>query len=358
MGGLPENPVHSHRGDVIIKLRHHREKVLYYLDIFSGVAEGNGIGAVDGHQGGVEGLTLADQLRQFQNAHVQKDQLIPGGVSNDSVRRQAENLLEFDDRLLGGRSEDPVHRLNLRNSGVIAGDAVEHGLDAHHRLPPVAQPHRSSGVGAADTHDRSIVHDLDIVAIIVSQDGDGVGALLCHGLAAPLGETVAGGGGAVAKFGCQGLHKAGAPYVGIEDLIHHLADVLKNVAPFDEFLVVGRAGGDVEGVAAAGVIFGIYPVEGKRNDRQDVCPDSRRLPGGIDLAGGHILNVFREGNRHIFRSGAGGAQMHGDVLWDIGRYRCGRHGGTSLQILGWNIHDLPPGRRRGLLRQGNQLQLL
>jgi len=85
LGGLPENPVHSHRGDVIIKLRHHREKVLYYLDIFSGVAEGNGIGAVDGHQGGVEGLTLADQLRQFQNAHVQKDQLIPGGLSHHAV---------------------------------------------------------------------------------------------------------------------------------------------------------------------------------------------------------------------------------------------------------------------------------
>ena len=51
LGGLPENPVHSHRGDVIIKLRHHREKVpVSYTHLETGLLPGDEFYRIDGHR--------------------------------------------------------------------------------------------------------------------------------------------------------------------------------------------------------------------------------------------------------------------------------------------------------------------
>ena len=70
-------------------------------------------------------------------------------------------------------------------------------------------------------------HQLDVVPVIVAEDLHGVIARLGHLLAAPLGEPVTGGGGPVAELGGEGLHKALAADVVVEDLVHHRADALE-----------------------------------------------------------------------------------------------------------------------------------
>src|SRR5699024_1321951 len=116
---------------------------------------------------------------------------------------------------------------------------------------------RIAGVGVADALDRGVGHQLNVIAVVGAQDGHIVRPLFRHGLAAPLGQPVAGDGGAVAEFGGQRLYKADAPYVGVEHLIHQLADIFKDVTALDKFLVVGGGGGDSEGVAPAGIELGV-----------------------------------------------------------------------------------------------------
>ena len=61
----------------------------------------------------------------------------------------------------------------------------------------------------------------------------------------------------------QGFHKALPPDVGVEQLIHQFVHVFKGTAAFDKLLIVYGRSGDVEVIAPAGVVFGVYPVEGE-----------------------------------------------------------------------------------------------
>ena len=54
----------------------------------------------------------------------------------------------------------------------------------------------------------------------------------------------------------------------------------------------------------------------------------RLIPGGIDLAGCNVLNVFGEGQRHVLGGGIRCAQMDGDGLGDKRNY-----GGGGIQCL-------------------------
>ena len=65
-------------------------------------------------------------------------------------------------------------------------------------------------------------------------------------LAAPLAQSLAGDGGAVAIFGSQRLHKAGAADVVVEQGVNQLGDVGKKASPVDKGLVIGGIVGDVK----------------------------------------------------------------------------------------------------------------
>ena len=210
------------------------------------------------------------------------------------VRCQTEDRLEGAHRRLSFLVKGPGHRPELGDGRIALGDAVEHGLHGHHIRPGGAQPQGIARIGLAQGLDRGVFHQLDVVPVVVPQDLHGAVALLGQLLAAPLGEPGAGGGGAVAEFSGQGLHKALSADVVGEHLIHGPADVLKDVPVPDKLLVIGGGGGDLKVIAPAGIELGVHPVQSKGSDGQDVGLDGRRLPGGIDLAGGHIFHIVRE----------------------------------------------------------------
>ena len=201
------------------------------------------------------------------------------------------------------------------------GNAVEHGFHHHYRLPLASQAQGAAGIGLAQGAHRGILHQLDAGPVVVAQNLHGAVALEGQLLAAPLGQAVTFGCGAVAELGGQGLHKARPADIVVENLIHHLADILKNIPPPDKLLVIGRGGGDLKIIAPAGVKLGIHPVEGKGNDSQYVGLNGRGLPGGIDLAGGHIFDILRKGDGDVFRRLVGQTQMDRNGAGNIGGHR-------------------------------------
>ena len=77
-----------------------------------------------------------------------------------------------------------------------------------------------TGIGIGDIPDRGIGYQLNVISIIMAQNIHSAHALPGQRLAAPLGEAVAGDGGAIAELGGKGLHKAFAADVGGEQVIH------------------------------------------------------------------------------------------------------------------------------------------
>ena len=261
---------------------------------------------------GLEQLPLADQLGQLCDPHIEVDHLVPGRLAHHTVRRQAEDALEGSDRLLRLWIIDTGDRPDLRDGRIALGDAVEHRLHHHHILPLGAQTEGRARIGAAQILNGGILYQLDVLPVVIPQDLHRPIALLGQVLAAPLGEAVAGAGGAVAELGRQGLYKVSAADVVVKSLIHRPADVLKDVPAADELLVVGGGGGDVEVIAPAGVELCVDPVQGKGDDGQDIGLDGRRLPGGVDLTGGHIFHIVREADRDVFRLLIRQAQVYGN----------------------------------------------
>ena len=191
-------------------------------------------------------------------------------------------------------------------------------MDHHHVGTGCAPAQGRAGIGVLEALDRGLHYQLDVVSVVPPQDGHAVQPLLGQLLTAPLGQPVAGDGGAVAELGGQRLHKALTADIVVEDIVHQSVDIVKDVAAFDELLVRGGGGGDLEGIAAADVVFGVDPVQGEGDLRQNIGAERRELPGGIDLAGGYIFDVVGEGDGDVFRALAGGAQVYGDKFGDIG----------------------------------------
>ena len=137
---------------------------------------------------------------------------------------------------------------------------------------------------------------------------------VCQVHRAPLGEPVAGHGGAVAILGEQRLYRALTAYVVVEDLSHDLLDVLKNVSPVHEVLVESGGIRDVEIIAAGAVIFGVHTVEGVGDLGVYIGADRLLGPCGVDLAGGDVHDVIHEGERYVLGRLVGLAQMNRDGL--------------------------------------------
>ena len=264
-------------------------------------------------------LALADQLCQPGRAHVEIHQLIPGGFAHHAVHSQVENTLELPHGLLGGRAEHAADGPDLGNGRIAAGHPVQGALQHQDIASGVAQPQGRAGVGGLHVLNRRVHHQLYVVAVVVAQNLHGVVALLGQLLAAPLGQAVAGAGGAVAELGRKGLHKAGPADVVVKNLVHDLGDIFKNIPALDKFLVIGRGGCDLKVIAPAGVELGIDPVQGKGDDRQYVGPDGGWLPGGVYLAGGHVFHIIRERDRNIFRPLVGQSHMYRDGCRDVGK---------------------------------------
>ena len=266
---------------------------------------------------GIELLALTAQLRQAQHRRVQPHQGVPGGLAHHAVHIQIKNLLEFPHRRLGLGAEDAVNLGNPGDGGVISRNAVQLRLDDGDEGAATALAQGCAGIALLGTTDRGIGDDLH-VTVVIAQNLGGVQPLLGQLLTAPLTEPRAGHGGAIAEFRRQGLHKAGAAQVVVEELIDDPGDIVKVAPPVDEILIVGRGAGDVEGIPPAAVKLRIHPVQGKADDSEDVRPQCRRLPGGVNFGRGHIFHIVDEGHRHIFRVGAGRAQVDGDVFRNIG----------------------------------------
>ena len=254
-------------------------------------------------------------------------------------------MLDLPHRILGGGAEDPVHRQGPGDGGVGHGDPVEHHLGHLDLGAHVPQAEGGTGVGVLDVLNGSAGDDLQVLAIVAPEDLYRVVPLLGQVLAAPLGQAVAGGGGAVAEAGRQGLGKARAAEVVGKQGVHQLAHPVEDVPPLDELLVIGGGGGDVEVVALAGVKLGVHPVQGKGDLGQDVGPEGRDVPGGIDLAGGHVLDVVPEGDGDVLRLAVRGAQVDGDVGGDVGGNGDG-HGSSFLTGPGGRSPPGPPAGRR------------
>ena len=153
---------------------------------------------------------------------------------------------------------------------------------------------------------------------------------------APLRQPLTGDGRAAAILRKEWLHRALADQIIIEDFVHNLRDIIKNIAPLDKILVIGRWVRDIIIIALRTVPFRINPVERKGNLCVNVCPDSVFRPGRVDFWRSHILDIIREGDRDILRVRAGRAEMHGDGF----RNKRQRH---SVSLLFCLLRD---GRRR------------
>ena len=214
-------------------------------------------------------------------------------------------------------AENAVHRRDFGNGGVILGDAVQLHLNHHHIGTDAAPPQRDARVGGGVVLYGRVGDDLHI-PIVGTEDFHGVVALLGKILAAPLAESFAGDGGAVAEFGGQRLHKARPAQIAVKQVIHQPCHIGKEAAALYKKLIVGRGAGNVKIIAPAAVELRIYPVQGKGHNGQDVCPQGAFLPGGVNLRGGHVFHIVRETDGHILRIRAGCAQMYGDPLGYIG----------------------------------------
>ena len=85
---------------------------------------------------GLELLAHADQLGELVGAHIEIDQLIPRSLAHNAIGREIENLLEGFHGLLGTLIKDIGDREELGNGGIALGDAVDHGLEDQHIIPP------------------------------------------------------------------------------------------------------------------------------------------------------------------------------------------------------------------------------
>ena len=351
-GLLSIDAVDVHKGNGGVELGQDGEQVLKQRDLFRSV--GLIVVVVKVQLG--KGLPFTDQLRQLQNTRVQAEDGVPGPLADDAVCVQVKDGLESPDAGLGLRPEDSVHAGNLGNGWVGLGDAVQGELGDADIPAPVPQAHGRAGIGILDVLHRGVDHQLDVGAVVVFQNLHGGVTILGQGFAAPLGQAVALGGGAVAEPGGQRLHIALAADVVVKQLIHQLADAVKEVPPLDELLVIGGGGGDVEVVAPAGVVLRVNPVQGEGHLSQDVGPQGGVVPGGVNLAGGYVFDVVLKGHGDVFRVAGGGAHVNGDVGWNVRGNGNGHESPPFLQVLRGNVHltDL----RGSVVGQGDQGQIL
>ena len=244
--------------------------------------------------------------------------LIPRCLVDNARRLQPENSLELHYRLLCGVVEIAGDIADFWNGGVVAGDAVQLHLNGADGVAAVSQGDIKAGVGRRVGADGGVGNDVDVLPVVVRQDFVGGHALLCQRHCAPLGESVAGDGGAVAKGGEKRFHIALPPDVAVEQFIHQLSHIFKDLTAVGVFLVELGGTGDVKGVSSGTVPLGVDAVQGKGGNDVDVGTQGVLRPCGVDLAGGNVFDVVRKGNGDIVRRLLRSAQMHRNGLRDVG----------------------------------------
>ena len=254
------------------------------MQLLHGAAGGAGAqdraapGAV--REGAVGSLALAGQLGQILDRHIDIADLIPGLAAHHAVGGQIELLLERPYRGGHPAAEYPVHS-QFAKEGVVLGDAVQLPLQGEHRRAAVSLPEGRTRVALGDGLDVAGTHDLDIAAVVVAQDLQSAAPVVGQRDGAPLLEPRAGDRLAVAVFGVIGVHGAGLPQVGVENVIGDAHHHIEHGAAVDVILVVAGGVGDVEGVALAGVPLGIDTVQCQRDLAVDVGPQGLLRPRGV-----------------------------------------------------------------------------
>ena len=284
--------------------------------LVAGIAGGEAGGELSGHF--FQGDPLGIQLREPLDAGVNIPDAVPGGLADDAVGGELENALELPDGVVGLLPENAVDRRDLRDARVIPGDAVELHLLGAHIVAPIAEAEGQPGIrGGVDAH-RCVGVDVDVGAVELGQDVVRAVALLREGDSPPLGEAVAGDGGAVAVLGEVGLDAPLPDNIFVEDVVHDVADIGENIPAVDIGLIVPGGIGDVEIVALAAVPFGVKPVERIGDLRVDIGAQRILRPGGIDLARGDVFDIIRKCDRDVLCARAGRAQVHGEKIRNVG----------------------------------------
>ena len=99
-------------------------------------------------------------------------------------------------------------------------------------------------------------------------------------------------------------------HIAVKNIVHNFAYVFKNIAVFDELLVIACGGSYIKGISPAAVPFGINPVKSKSNLGIDIGTQGVFRPGGINFAGSDVFYVFRKRNCHVFRIGIRRAKVY------------------------------------------------
>ena len=97
-------------------------------------------------------------------------------------------------------------------------------------------------------------------------------------------------------------------------------------------MVNGSIIGNIEVIAARGIILGIDLVQRKGYLRKQICFDRLLGPARLDLIGGNILDIIRKEHGDIFRRLVGTTEMHSDILRHYGQNR--HQSLSSLVVLG------------------------
>ena len=313
-GAAAIHAIHCHGGDAALVLGQSVQPELQLLHSAAGRADaqdGAAPGAVREGAGGC--FSLAGQLCKVFHRDIDIADLIPGLPPHHAVSGQVELLLESLHGLGHPAAKDPVHGQQAEK-GVILGDAVQLPLQGEHRRAPVSLPEGGTRIASGDGLDVAGADDLDIAAVIVLEDAQGIAALICQRDRAPLLEPRAGNGLSVTVFGVVGIHGAGLADVGVEDIIRQLYHHIEHSAAMDVILIVAGGIGDIEGVALTGIPLGVNTVERQRDLAVDVRFQRFNGPSGVDLAGSHIGDIIPEGHRHVPGRGSGPAQMDRNIF--------------------------------------------
>ena len=241
--------------------------------------------------------------------------LIPGGPPHNAVGGEAEVFLELLHTTLS-EGVKGAGDLGLAEAGVILGDAGKLFLQDIYRRSGGPPPQGGAGVALRDGGNVVGGHQLDPAAIVVPQDFQGAFAFIGPVYRAPLLHAGAAHRLAVAVFGEIGLGIPRPAHIGAEEVCRQPFHHLKDGAARDIGLVIAGRIGDVEGIAPAGVPFGVNPVEGQADLGQNVGFQGLGGPGGVDLAGGHVGDIILKAHRDIADIGGGAAQVDGDLFGD------------------------------------------
>ena len=184
-------------------------------------------------------IYLLHEFGDLGDADVDVLDAVPGGVVGDSGGGEAEDALEGADGVLGGFAVDAVDGY-CGDGGVAGGYGVQLFLELADFEAAGADGEVVAGPGGGDAFDGFGGVDVEVAAVVVSQDLDGGVALVGEGFAAPLAHPVGTGDAfTVAVLGEDGLFDIGAGQVAAKLFVDEAADVFEVVAAVDPFVVVG-----------------------------------------------------------------------------------------------------------------------